>query len=45
MVFKVAVEYVLTSSYMGKEAQAKATRRFLKAMGYNLNFPRTVAYA
>ena len=47
-VFKPAVEYALTSSYMKKEeldkAQAKATRSFLKAMGYNLNFPRVVAY-
>lgn len=38
-VFKPAVEYALTSSCMKKEdldkAQAKATRSFCKAMGYN----------
>ena len=48
-VFKPAVEYVLTSSYMMKEeldkAQAKSTRSFLQAMGYNPHFPRTAAYA
>ena len=49
-VFKPAVEYVLTSSYMTKEeldkAQAKkSTRSFLQAMGYNPHFPRTAAYA
>lgn len=46
---KPAVEYILTFSYTTKEelenAQTKATRSFLQAMGYNPNFPRTVAYA
>lgn len=48
-VFKPAVEFVLISSYMTKghldKAQVKSTRSFLKAMGYNLYFPRTVVYA
>lgn len=47
MVSKPATENALASSYMGKEeldkAQAKATRRFLKPMGYNPNLLTTYA--
>ena len=48
-VFLPAVQYPLTSSSISKKAldavQAKATRRFLTAMGYHPNTPRIVAYA
>ena len=48
-VFLPAVLYPLTSSYIPKQAldkaQAKATRRFLRCLGFNPHMLRIVAYA
>lgn len=48
-VYLSEVSLTLTLSYISKEvldiAQPKATRRFLRCLGFNPNMPRIVAYA